>query len=93
MDLGVEARRALMQDACETEFLVLDDLGAERTTEWVREQLGIIMNERWANRRATIVTTNQKLDYFADTLGHRAVSRLEAMVNMVEVDGRDRRAL
>jgi hypothetical protein len=37
---------------------VLDDLGAEKQTEWVLEQLYSIVNERWQDQRSIVVTTN-----------------------------------
>jgi DNA replication protein DnaC len=43
---------------CTVDVLVLDDLGAEKQTEWVLEQLYSIVNERWQDRRAIVVTTN-----------------------------------
>ena len=43
---------------CSVDLLVLDDLGAERQTEWVLEQLYSIVNERWQDRRSIVVTTN-----------------------------------
>jgi DNA replication protein DnaC len=43
---------------CSVDVLVLDDLGAEKQTEWVLEQLYSIVNERWQDRRSIVVTTN-----------------------------------
>lgn len=43
---------------CTVDILVLDDLGAEKQTEWVLEQLFSIVNERWQDRRSIVVTTN-----------------------------------
>jgi DNA replication protein DnaC len=43
---------------CTVDVLVLDDLGAEKQTEWVLEQLYSIVNERWQDRRSVVVTTN-----------------------------------
>jgi DNA replication protein DnaC len=40
------------------DLLVLDDLGSERQTEWVLEQLYSIVNERWQDQRSVIVTSN-----------------------------------
>ena len=40
------------------DLLVLDDLGAEKQTEWVLEQLYSLVNERWQDRRSIVVTTN-----------------------------------
>ena len=42
---------------CAVDLLVLDDLGAEKQTEWVLEQLYSIVNERWQDRRSIVVTT------------------------------------
>ena len=43
---------------CTVELLVLDDLGAEKTSEWVLEQLYSIVNERWQSSGSVLVTTN-----------------------------------
>jgi DNA replication protein DnaC len=43
---------------CSVDVLVLDDLGVEKQTEWVLEQLYSIVNERWQDRRSIVVTTN-----------------------------------
>ena len=48
----------MFQRLCTVDLLVLDDLGAEKQTEWVLEQLYSIVNERWQDRRSIVVTTN-----------------------------------
>ncbi|HYP47199.1 MAG TPA: ATP-binding protein, partial [Thermoleophilaceae bacterium] len=48
----------LFRRLCSVDVLVLDDLGAEKQTEWVLEQLYSIVNERWQDQRAIVVTTN-----------------------------------
>ena len=40
------------------DLLVLDDLGAEKASEWVEETLNLIVNTRYNERRATIFTSN-----------------------------------
>jgi DNA replication protein DnaC len=49
---------AFFRRLCSVDLLVLDDLGAEKQTEWVLEQLYSIVNERWQDRRSIVVTTN-----------------------------------
>jgi DNA replication protein DnaC len=49
---------AFFRRLCTVDLLVLDDLGAEKQTEWVLEQLYSIVNERWQDRRSIVVTTN-----------------------------------
>ncbi|MBI3451041.1 MAG: ATP-binding protein [Acidobacteria bacterium] len=48
----------VLRPLLQTEVLVLDDLGAARMTEWVRDLVGHIVNTRYNDRRVTIITTN-----------------------------------
>ena len=67
----------LFRRLCTVDLLHLDDLGAERSTDWVLEQLYSIINERWQNERSIIVTSNlTNLDELRGQIGHRSVSRL-----------------
>jgi DNA replication protein DnaC len=43
---------------CAVELLHVDDVGAEQTTEWVLEQLYTIVNTRYEDGRALLLTTN-----------------------------------
>ena len=61
------------------DLLHIDDLGAENTTEWVLEQLYSIINTRYEDERAMIVTTNLKYEELIEQLGERTVSRLVAI--------------
>ncbi len=59
------------------DLLQLDDLGAEKRTDWVLEQLYAIVNERWQDERSIVVTTNTTdLDDLRQQIGPRTVSRL-----------------
>lgn len=75
-------------------ILILDDLGAERATEWVGEQIFAIINARYANQRKTVITSNFAPDelalHFADkTQGERIVSRIYGMCARVHIQGKD----
>jgi DNA replication protein DnaC len=61
------------------DLLHIDDLGAENTTDWVLEQLYSIINTRYEDERAMIVTTNKNYDELIEQLGERTVSRLVAI--------------
>ncbi len=63
----------------EADLLHVDDLGAEHRTEWVLEQLYSIINSRYEEQRATLVTSNLDYDELSAQLGERIVSRLEGM--------------
>jgi DNA replication protein DnaC len=67
----------LFRRLCAVDLLHLDDLGVERPTEWVLEQLYSIVNERWQDRRSIIVTSNLvDMDELRAQIGFRTVSRL-----------------
>jgi DNA replication protein DnaC len=78
------------------DLLVLDDLGAEKTSEWVEETLNFIVNERYSQRRATIFTTNYEEKEDRDDpnsllgrVGFRMHSRLYEMCEFLEYEGAD----
>ena len=82
------------------ELLVLDDLGAERTTDWVEDTMNLIVNTRYNDRRPTIFTTNyhdlpdhEDLDSLYVRVGFRMYSRLREMCEFLEYDGPDYREL
>ena len=67
----------LFRRLCAVDLLHLDDLGAERPTEWVMEQLYSIVNERWQDGRSIVVTSNlTDLESLRVQIGARTVSRL-----------------
>jgi DNA replication protein DnaC len=76
---------------CTVDVLVLDDLGAEKQTEWVLEQLYSIVNERWQDRRSIVVTTNiPDADPEAPARMLQASARdLREAVGSGRLDGRD----
>lgn len=81
----------LMDRLTEVDLLHLDDVGAEKTSPWVLEQLYAIVNARYETERSMLVTTNLERSALADQIGERTVSRLEEMCEMVPFYGRDRR--
>jgi DNA replication protein DnaC len=80
----------------QAELLVLDDLGAERLTDWVEETMNLIVNTRYNERRPTIFTSNyhstpdsDDLDSLLARVGFRMHSRLLEMCEFLEFDGAD----
>lgn len=75
----------------QVELLHLDDVGAEKTSPWVLEQLYSIINDRYEAERAVVITTNLDRDALAEQIGERTVSRLEEMCEVCPLFGRDQR--
>jgi DNA replication protein DnaC len=75
------------------DLLHIDDLGAEKSSDWVLEQVYAIINERWQEERSVVVTTNLDDDALRAQIGFRTISRLEDMCgeNVIPIFGNDRR--
>jgi len=81
-----------------TDILVLDELGASKPTDWVRDTMAHVINTRYNDRKLTIFTTNYLDDRrssveetLEDRIGTRLRSRLFEMCRTVMMDGRDYR--
>ena len=83
--------KASINQLKEAALLVLDDLGAEKVTDWAREQIFIIINRRYESMLPTVITTNYTTAELVNRLGQRTVSRLVEMTTAYTVDTRDYR--
>ena len=54
----------------------MDDVGAEQSSPWVLEQLYTIVNTRYEDGKAMLLTTNLDHDALTEQIGARTVSRL-----------------
>jgi len=63
--------RAVMDRVQKARFLVLDDMGTEKSTEWTGAKLDQIIDYRYENNLPTIVTTNFKLQQLAPRIASR----------------------
>jgi DNA replication protein DnaC len=95
------AEMDVIRPVMEAEILVLDDLGAERLTDWVEETMSLIVNTRYNERRPTIFTSNYEdipaeegeMNSLILRVGFRLHSRLKEMCEFLEYDGPDYRQL
>ncbi|MBK8293817.1 MAG: ATP-binding protein [Solirubrobacterales bacterium] len=90
--IGEETYSELFERLCEVDLLHVDDLGAEKQTEWVLEQLYSLINERYEREKPMVVTTNFDLTKLEEQIGPRTVSRLLQMSHHVlDMPGDDAR--
>jgi DNA replication protein DnaC len=74
------------------DLLHVDDVGAERTNDWVLEQLYSIVNARYEDGKAIVITTNLDPAELREQIGERTVSRLvEICGDPLPLFGHDRR--
>ncbi|MFF9013575.1 ATP-binding protein [Streptomyces sp. NPDC014870] len=87
---GHDAEREL-QTMAKCPLLLLDDLGAAKTSEWTEELTYRLINHRYEHLRPTLITTNLPTADLRTALGDRVASRLAEMTERVILDGPDRR--
>jgi DNA replication protein DnaC len=82
----------------EADVLVLDELGASKPTDWVRDTMMHVINTRYNDRKLTIFTTNyldgrrtERDEILEDRIGVRLRSRLFEMCKTVQIEGEDYR--
>jgi len=79
------------------DVLVLDELGASKPTDWVRDTMAYIINTRYNDQKHTIFTTNYlderqtNEETLEDRIGIRLRSRLFEMCKTIEIKGADYR--
>ena len=85
------SEQKLIADFCEIPVLILDDIGAEKTSPWVTEIFFKILDTRMINKKITLVTSNLSIDELKHD--ERIKSRLRKMcieVKMPEQDIRNK---
>ena len=72
-------------------LLVIDDIGAEKSTEWVNERLLSIINTRMMKGLSTVYTSNCSLEDIGNRMGERISSRIRGSATEIHLVGQDRR--
>lgn len=80
-----------LQDFTNKEYLFIDDIGAEKLSDFVLEFLYLVVNKRYENMKRTILATNLNIDEFEQRYGERILSRIAEMCIIHELTGEDRR--
>ena len=95
---GSGSSRELLAPLIATDLLVLDELGAGKTSPWVMDLLYYLVNSRYVAGRVTIFTTNYSdfpkkagEESLTDRVSARIRSRLYEMCDRLELRGLDYR--
>lgn len=72
---------AIMQTMKKAGFVALDDLGAQKDTDWTTEYLFSLIDDRYGAKRPTVITTNaencEQMMKMAGTRGFQIYSRMQ----------------
>ena len=88
---GADDARQVVEDCQDARLLFIDDLGAEKPSEWTQEKIYEVIDERYARCLPLIVTSNLPPRALAEHVGERTASRLAEMCTLVPLTGPDRR--
>lgn len=99
-DDATDGYGAFLDKLVDVDLLQLDDLGAERPTEWAAEQIFLVIDGRYEAKRSVVYTTNLALpggegagsETLSERIGHRTASRLGEMAPPVPLFGDDQRS-
>lgn len=72
-------------------LLFIDDLGAEKVSDWSRQMLYTLIDRRYRECKQTIITTNLTPSQISEQIDDRIMSRLSEMGEIVELKGKDKR--
>ncbi len=74
-------------------FLVIDDLGIERPTDYALDVLTNLILNRYEEGKATLITSNLSLLEIDKLLGERIASRIASFGEQLVLEGKDRRIM
>ena len=83
--------KQLFDDMREVELLVIDDFGMEKPTDWLKEQIFLVINARYENRKPIIITSNQSVEDIGKFLMPQIASRLLEVSRTIKFTWEDRR--
>lgn len=90
-DYGTDSEESIINRLCRVPILLLDDIGAEKASEWVKQTLYLIIDKRYGDMAKTFVTSNLTLNQISNQLDDRISSRIAGMTNAIRMQGKDRR--
>ena len=80
---GTQRWHEVLDQLIGCDLLVIDDLGAERTTDFVTEQLVLLLEERNYRNKPWIINSNLKLSQIQDTYNTRVSDRIMDRATMI----------
>lgn len=72
----------LVQSISEADLLILDDFGSSKISDYRNETVFNIINKRYSNEKATLISSNKDLDELSEAFGDRIVSRIASGLNV-----------
>lgn len=82
--------KSIINKFCNYDFLVIDDIGIEKVSDWAIQIWYMIIDRRYSELKPTIFTSNLTIGDIAENLDMRIASRLSSGI-VLTIDGDDYR--
>lgn len=89
--MGKGFLRETINGITQNAVVFIDDIGAEKQTEWGQEMLYLIINRLYEAEKILFLSTNLSFEEFSEKYGDRLTSRICGMCEMKEIIGEDKR--
>ena len=90
-DAAAESEKRILDKYSKVPVLVIDDLGAEKISDWSRQVMYLLIDRRYRNCSQTIITSNLTHQGLADQLDARIASRVAEMGAVIDMGSTDHR--
>ncbi len=78
-----------VSNMCQSDILILDDIGASTNSEWQKEIILDLIDRRYSEQKVTLVTSNLTEQKFKEALGERTSRRIFSDDNLILNLGND----
>lgn len=89
--MGVYKEKSVLDSTLDYDVIIIDDLGVEKSTEWVMEAVYKLINSIYLDVKKVYITTNLDLNSIASKYGDRIASRIVEMCTIKQLVGEDKR--
>jgi DNA replication protein DnaC len=86
-----DGEKTILDKYAKPYVLFVDDIGAEKVTDWSRQIFYTLIDRRYVNMKSTIITSNLNMAEFAEKFDDRVASRIADMGEVITLKGKDRR--
>jgi DNA replication protein DnaC len=79
----------ILKHIYECDLLIIDDLGTELTNTFTSSALFGCINERYLNKKSTIISTNYSIEDMKNYYSERIFSRITSNYTLLKIYGED----
>ena len=90
-DSRAESEKRILDKYTRCPLLTIDDLGAEKVSEWSRQVIYLLIDRRYRDMKQTIITSNLTQGQLAEQLDARIASRIAEMGLVIDLGDKDYR--